>query len=62
MPVPTHCGICNAPIRGAFIDGRTTAGPWATMCSTCHQAVGCGLGHAVGYRYEQRPDGTWVRA
>jgi hypothetical protein len=58
-PVPDRCGLCLGSIAGTFVDGRTTAGPWATMCSTCYQHVGCGLGPAVGYRYEQRPDGTW---
>ena len=63
-PVPDRCGVCRGPIRGTFVDGRTTlrGGIWATMCSACHEQHGCGLGDGTGHRYLQQPDGTWRRA
>lgn len=42
------CDLCGRP---AAIDGKTTTGPWAFMCSTCWRLHGVGkLGTGLGQR------------
>lgn len=49
---PDRCQICHAPIKRFFIDGKTTAGPWAIMCVLCHIVAGVGLGTGKGQKYD----------
>lgn len=49
--LPGNCDICRRPIKGKFVDGATKSGPWATMCTTCHAAIGRGLGTGQGQLY-----------
>jgi hypothetical protein len=49
---PTKCDICGKPPRATFVDGQTVMGPWAIMCSTCHEKVGTGLGMGQGQMYD----------
>lgn len=48
---PTACDVCNKPIERAFVDGKTTGGPWAIMCLECHDKHGFGLGVGRGQKY-----------
>lgn len=41
------CDFCISP---ALYDGKTTAGPWANMCSTHFGVYGLGLGLGLGQR------------
>ena len=54
-PIPTKCDICEGKISSAFVDGRTTHGPWAIMCPECHRVHGNGLGTGRGQRYQYSP-------
>ena len=55
---PVHCDLCHNPFgfknTMEFIDGRTVWGPWAIMCSVCHndQRIGLGPGKGQKYNYE----------
>lgn len=49
---PTQCDLCQRPIKGILIDGRTQSGPWATMCKPCHAWHGYGLGTGRGQEYK----------
>jgi len=51
---PTCCDICGDVIIDSFVDGKTKAGPWALMCTTCHGTHGCGFGTGNGQCYVQR--------
>ena len=51
-PAPTECDLCHEGLKDCFIDGKTTYGPWATMCPTCHNLFGCGLGLGKGQKYD----------
>lgn len=51
-PPPTKCNICSQEIKGSFIDGKTTFGPWGIMCPNCHSLFGCGLGLGRGQKYD----------
>jgi len=52
--LPKKCDICGKPLRGHFIDGRTKMGSWATMCMSCHNEHGVGLGLGKGQKYSLR--------
>lgn len=52
--VPKGCDLCGKPFGEFFIDGKTTAGPWALMCEKCHQNHGYGLGIGLGQKYRTR--------
>lgn len=54
---PMVCDICKNPITDQFIDGRTTLGPWAIMCPTCHPSHGVGLGFGRGQKYHRLGEG-----
>lgn len=46
------CDICGKDIwLKDYVDGKTIHGPWATMCISCHDRVGLGLGLGKGQRY-----------
>jgi hypothetical protein len=54
------CQLCKTEGLTVYIDGATAYGPWASMCETCHELVGRGLGTGRGQKYELR--GTaWVK-
>ena len=48
---PKQCDVCGSKITMEFVDGKTTLGPWANLCMTCHEAVGVGLGTGRGQHY-----------
>ena len=48
---PTKCDVCTQPLVGSWIDGKTTHGPWANMCHSCHAMLGIGLGLGCGQMY-----------
>jgi hypothetical protein len=48
------CDLCKWDIsKECFIDGRTTYGPWALMCESCHGLYGVGLGTGRGQKYDK---------
>lgn len=49
---PKLCQICEEPIKGSFIDGKTVYGPWAVMCVPCHCEVGQGFGTGKGQQFD----------
>lgn len=49
---PVNCQLCNTPIVDTFVDGKTTKGPWALLCSDCHAEYDVGIGTGKGQRYE----------
>jgi hypothetical protein len=58
---PESCDICHDPIASTFIDGIVRNGPWAIMCTYCHNLWGVGLGLGRGQRYVRQPDDTWLK-
>ena len=46
---------------GIFVDGKTTRGPWANMCSLCLPIHSVGLGVGKGQRYERQTDGRFAK-
>ena len=58
---PTKCDICQGNIADMFVDGATTAGPWANMCPKCYGFYGRGLGTGKGQKYEKQPNGTFLK-
>ena len=54
VPVLPRCDIHwyerNQTEVPAAVDGKTKAGPWANMCSSCHLTHGVGLGLGKGQR------------
>lgn len=59
-PKPVECNICKDKIIDRFVDGRTTVGVWAIMCSACHTFIGVGLGPGLGQLYRLQ-DGKFVK-
>lgn len=55
------CDICQQPIDNEFIDGKTSAGPWANMCIICFKIYGIGLGLGFGQHYKKEPDGIFYK-
>jgi hypothetical protein len=49
---PFNCELCNKPLVRRFVDGKTTMGPWALMCTACHHDQGIGLGEGRGQMYD----------
>lgn len=61
-PAPKKCDLCAGKIIVTFFDGKTTMGPWASMCERCHETYGIGLGTGKGQHYELHRDGkTWIK-
>jgi hypothetical protein len=58
---PSICEICKRSVEGTFVDGKTTMGPWATMCVPCHKKWGVGIGTGRGQKYERQADGKWSK-
>ena len=54
---PNQCDICSTNMQDEsyFVDGRTTRGPWALMCPSCHRQQGVGLGTGHGQQYDTKP-------
>ena len=50
--VPKTCQLCKQPLEDAWIDGKTSFGPWAHMCVACHYGKGVGLGTGKGQKYD----------
>ena len=50
------CDFCHKPITKTLVDGRTTSGPWATMCWPCFKSNGVGIGAGSGQKYQQKAD------
>lgn len=48
-------------IKGTFIDGRTNLGPWAIMSPASFRRYGLGIGTGLGQKYQQQPDGRWLK-
>jgi len=49
-----HCDFCAKDLRfQPYVDGKTTRGPWATMCLPCYKTHGVGLGTGKGQRYNE---------
>ena len=44
-----------------FVDGKTAAGPWATMSPESYAKHGAGLGAGRGQRYRRQPGGRWLK-
>lgn len=61
LSTPKECDLCCAAITTKFVDGKTVIGSWASMCITCHDRRGVGLGTGLGQRYEKQPDGRWAK-
>ena len=63
--VPSNCDLCRIHIKDSFVDGRTSRGPWACMCVSCHDRYGVGLGTGRGQRYEVQQWGgdnpRWIK-
>jgi len=59
---PAACDVCNAPIITEFVDGQTTMGPWANMCTGCHRKVGVGLGTGRGQKFVKGLDGRFTKS
>ncbi len=66
-PAPERCDICEADLipayagKGVFIDGATSRGPWACMCTACFTHYGVGLGTGRGQKYERQIDERWKK-
>ena len=42
--IPTHCDLCNAPLKQKFTDQKTIHGPWANLCFLCSITHGLPIG------------------
>lgn len=61
ISVPKYCDLCRSEILAGYVDGRTTMGPWANMCVSCHRTNGVGLGTGKGQCYRLQPSGKWAK-
>lgn len=43
---PKRCNLCPNPV--ALVDGKTTFGAWANMCTPCFAKIGIGIGTGKG--------------
>ena len=57
----TKCDICGEELTKTLIDGRTSNGSWAVMCSKCHKIHGVGLGTGKGQKYVRDTEGDFVK-
>ena len=48
---PTECNLCHRSLTKTFVEGKTTWGLWAIMCSSCHGTFGFGFGTDKGQEY-----------
>lgn len=48
-----RCDICSHEFTAGdkVYDAKTKQGPWGTLCSTCFQMHGVGLGTGLGQEY-----------
>jgi len=46
------CDLCKVPIDRYFVDGVVRGQGWATMCQSCHEKHGVGLGIGRGQLYQ----------
>ena len=46
-----ECDFCHQDCGKLLIDGKTSFGSWATMCSLCFSRFGIGLGTGAGQMY-----------
>lgn len=52
-----ECQLCGESLGETFVDGRTSVGVWAIMCTSepgktgCHELYGKGLGVGNGQLY-----------
>lgn len=63
MPATVYCEVCKRQVTsGRFVDGKTQWGPWANMCTRCHDTVGRGVGSGRGQVYEwEEETREWVK-
>jgi hypothetical protein len=55
------CDMCHKRITTAFVDGKTTMGPWAKMCPTFWRNYGVDrLGIGFSQKYKKQPDGRFL--
>lgn len=57
---PTHCQLCEKPLKEVFVDCATTVG-WRMACDACHRKHGHGLGVGKGQRYQRLDSGKWLK-
>jgi len=62
-PIPAACELCSKPIESAFVDGKTSLGPWAIQCDACHRSGLCKgkLGIGFGQRFVRQRDGRYLK-
>lgn len=53
-PPPTYCDICPQKLTNYFVRGLTHHGLHKTMCVSCHQEHGAGLGATQGTLYQMK--------
>lgn len=58
---PEACDVCKAKIGDTFTDGKTSMGPWANMCPSCHDDHGVGVGTGRGQTYKREADGRFAK-
>lgn len=53
MGASDRCDLCGAKLvgEGAYVDGQTRSGGWASMCMGCFGRHGVALGWGVGQLY-----------
>lgn len=59
-PAPSRCDLCSAKLKSYFVNGMTRHGLAKTMCVTCHDVHGIGLGVGHGVLNEITTTGTAV--
>lgn len=59
---PGRCDLCNAEIRGSFVDGQVRGRTsWAIMCEECFKVYGVGLGLGQGQEFKQNEEGLYQK-
>lgn len=60
---PESCDICDRAFSSLklMFDCKTRGGPWATLCKTCFNLYGIGLGTGLGQEYTRQSDGKWIK-
>ena len=48
---PKTCDLCKQEDLTQYVDGKTIAGPWTSMCIPCFSQYGVGIGLGRGQYY-----------
>jgi len=58
-----ECQLCHLPFKGVMYDAALgyAGAPWANVCDSCFNSLGCKLGLGYGQKYQQQKDKRWLK-